>query len=338
MATEKRWGREFTPRDDGLHPSDAPGWWEWWYFDADFENGYTMAGTFHFGSPRPPGHRDARFIEIAIYDPEGDKRSVRKRYPKEQCSALEETCKVVIGPNIFEGEIPKYHLYFSEGEQGCDLTYENMVEGYFPTIPIDVFGEAHVGWANSAARAKITGTITWDNKTIEVKGNGYHDHNWSDIPQSEAAGTGNGFFGRLCYGDWTFVWGAGQKLRRFNHHSTMLMMAYKKDKLVAFAQNGNLAMADYSISNLGIDYPQSVMLRWDEPGLVEGELSFKVKQVIEAMDLVSRLKPFQRWYANTFVGRPAYYRYRFDYDLDLTIVGERVTGKGSSWCEHHKLV
>ena len=94
MVKETRWGFEIEPRDYALHPSDEPGWWEWWYFDADFENGYSIAGTFHFGSPRPPANRDARFIEIAVYDPEGNKRTIRKRHPVDQCYASEETCKV----------------------------------------------------------------------------------------------------------------------------------------------------------------------------------------------------------------------------------------------------
>ena len=56
MVEEKSWGLKVTPKDDGLHPSDVPECWEWWYFDADFDNGYNMIGTFHFGSPRPPAY------------------------------------------------------------------------------------------------------------------------------------------------------------------------------------------------------------------------------------------------------------------------------------------
>ena len=38
MVEEKRWGLKVTPKDDGLHPSDAPERWEWWYFDATLLN------------------------------------------------------------------------------------------------------------------------------------------------------------------------------------------------------------------------------------------------------------------------------------------------------------
>ena len=40
MAKEKQWGLKVTPKDDAIHLSDSPERWEWWYFDADFDNGY----------------------------------------------------------------------------------------------------------------------------------------------------------------------------------------------------------------------------------------------------------------------------------------------------------
>ena len=333
---ETVWTREFTPRDDGIHRSDSPGRWEWWYFDADLDNGYTVAGTFHFGSPRPPAYPDARFLEIALYDPEGNRRMIRKRYPKDQCSALEETCKVVIGPNVFEGEILKYHLYFSEGEVGADLTYESMVQGYGPVET--GWGGSTMWWAASASRSKVSGTLTWDGQTMGVKGEGYHDHNWSDVPMSESTGAENAFWGRLYIGDWTLNWQGGRMVRKMAYRPAGRLIAYKKDKIVAISDKGSGVGADFATSDTGIEYPQTITIVYDDPGLVEGEMKLKVTKVIEFMDLHSRFKPFQRWYAETFVGRPAYFRHRFDYDVDMTIVGERVTGKGCSWCEHHKMV
>ena len=339
MAKETRWGFETTPRDDALHPSDAPGWWEWWYFDADFDNGYTMAGTFHFGSPRPPANPDVRFIEIALYDPAGDKRVARKRYPKEQCSASEDTCKVVIGPNVFEGEAPTFHLFFQEGGQGCDITYESLVEGYMPKGPTSSVGSAVVNWVIPTARAKVSGTITWEGKTMEVKGVGYHDHNWSDAPMSGAGDSEDllALMG-LIIGDWTLVCSGGRARRKHGYEPYGVMYAYKKDKVVAVSTKGGGLGSAYATNAVGVEYPQSYRLWWNDPGLVEGEINFNLKQVIDFMDLHRRFKPFQRWFVETYVGRAAYFRYRLEYDADLTILREKVTGKGLTWCEHHKFV
>ena len=339
MARETRWGYEIEPCDYALHPSDAPGWWEWWYFDADLDNGYTIAGTFHFGSPRPPANPDVRFVEIALYDPEGNKRMVRKRYPKEQCSASEDTCKVVIGPNVFEGEIPRFQLFFQEGAQGCDLIYESLVEGFMPRGPTSSIGAAVVGWVIPTARAKVSGTITWEGRTMEVKGDGYHDHNWSDAPMSGAGESEDllALMG-LPIGDWTLNFSGGRSRRKRGYKPYGVMYAYKKEKVVAVSEKGGGSGSDYAENALGIKYPQAYKLWWDEPGLVEGEIRLRLKQVIDFMDLHRRFKPFQRWFSETYVGRPAYFRYRLDYDVNVAILGERVTGQGHSWCEYHKFV
>jgi len=340
MAEEAKWGRRATARDGGVHYSDAPGWWEWWYFDADFDNGYTMVGTFHFGSPRPPANPDARFIEVALYDPQGNRRMVRERYPKDQCSAAEETCRVVIGPNILEGEPPKYHLFFQDRQarNGCDITFESMVEPIFPK-PASSMGAAVTEWVVHFSRAKVSGTMTWDGKTTEVKGVGYHDHNWSDAPFSAAGDIWDLFaVMRLIIGDWTLVFSGGRYRRTRSYEPFAAMHAYKKEKMVAVTHKGGGIGSDYTTSDFGIERPQAYTMWFDEPGVVEGKVDFKVTQVIEFMDLHRRFKPFQRWFAETYVGRPAYFRYRLHFDADLTIAGEKVRGEGPCWCEHHKML
>lgn len=347
MTTQKRWTRGFTPRDDAVHPCTAAGAWEWWYFDADFGNGYTVVGTFHLGSPRPPANPDVRFIEIAMYDPKGDRRMVRKRYPKQQCSFSEQTCDVVIGPNYMKGQIPEYEVHFHEGDLGCHLTYQSMVEGYIPEGEI-VFGEpidtsayppgTPPGWLVPVARAKVKGTLTWDGKTLDVSGEGYHDHNFGSSPLSPAAGHGYLHWGKLYIGDWTLNWACMGMVRKMNYGLTGRTIAYKKDKIVAAVVAGKSTGSDFTTELTGVEYPQTITVVYDEPGLIEGRMDIKVKKLIEFMDLHSRLKPFQRWYAETFIGRPAYFRYRIDYEANLKIVGEEVKSTGASWMEHHKMV
>ncbi|MBM3133516.1 MAG: hypothetical protein FJZ95_10885, partial [Chloroflexi bacterium] len=300
MAKETRWGYSIEPRDYALHPSDAPGWWEWWYFDADFENGYTLVGTFHFGSPRPPANRDARFIEISIYDPAGEKRMVRKRFPKEQCRASEETCNVTIGDNVFEGEIPRFHLRFQEGNQGCDLTFESVVEGFMPRAPTSSIGEAPVGWIIPTARAKVSGTLTWDGKVMPVIGMGYHDHNWSEAPMSGAGDREDllAFMG-LPIGEWTLNFSAGRSQRKRSHEPYGACYVYRNEKVVAVSEKGGGVGSEFEVNEAGIAYPRKYRVWFEEPGLIEGEIRVSIRQVIEFMDLLSRYRPFQKWFSRT---------------------------------------
>ncbi len=328
MAAANKWSRALTPRDDGLHPCTYPGAWEWWYFDADFENGYTVAGTYHYGSPRPPADSDARFIEIALYSPEGDKRMVRKRYPMEACSFSTEGCDLVIGPNQMRGNLETCRVVMKEGDQALDLTYERIVGGYVTpgrAEPAECYpSNTPPSWIVIMTRAKVTGTLTWDGKTVNVSGVGYRDHNLESAPYGARgrdevgpAGGTNLYWGKLHLGDWTLNWIGSRATRRGGRKPGGRVMVYKGDELVAFTEKAAADSSEITTEGTGIERPLRVRVWYDEPGLVEGGFDLRVTQCIEFMDLHRRFKPFQRWYAERFVGQPAYFRHRFEYDADL---------------------
>ena len=38
----------YTDRDDALHPYANPAYYEWWYLDARFDNGYSCVLSWHW--------------------------------------------------------------------------------------------------------------------------------------------------------------------------------------------------------------------------------------------------------------------------------------------------
>ena len=272
---------------------------------------------------------------------------VRKRYPMEACSFSTEGCDVVIGPNYMRGNLEKCRVVMSEGDQALDLTYERIVGGYVTpgrAKPAECYpANTPPSWIVIMTRAKVTGTLTWDGKTVNVSGVGYRDHNLESAPYGAGggegaglAGGGNSFWGKLHLGDWTLNWIAGRGTRRSGFAPSGKVIVYKGDELIAVTEKGVAVASDITTEGTGVERPMRVKVWYDEPGLVEGGFDLKVTQCIEFMDLHSRFKPFQRWYAESFVGHPAYFRHRFEYDADLKLAGEKVTDKGRAWMEHHK--
>ena len=175
-----------TSRDDGYHPLDSDNFYEWWYFDGIFTNGYSFAITYHFGTPHKK-RRDARFIEYGLYDPQRRKRFSRTRIPIPQCRASEELCDVVMGRNMVKGNLQKVHLSFEEKGMGCHLTFESMTPGFRPPNGLLHSGSPNsyfFGWACIQPRAKVEGHLLVNGEKMPVKGEGYHDHNWGDVPVS----------------------------------------------------------------------------------------------------------------------------------------------------------
>jgi hypothetical protein len=80
------------PADDGLH-MDRKGMYEWWYFDAHFDNGYTIVVFFHASNPNP-GLQGKIGIEIVLLGPDGKRVQKFFPYKKSQFNAAARGCPI----------------------------------------------------------------------------------------------------------------------------------------------------------------------------------------------------------------------------------------------------
>src|SRR5207249_490081 len=93
---------------------------------------------------------------------------------------------VRIGRAWLRGTGDTYRLVLDEGNHdglGVDLTIKRVVPGRVsPTGSDIVLGdERGLGWVNAVPRGELTGTVTVDGQTTEVRGVAYHDHNWGAV-------------------------------------------------------------------------------------------------------------------------------------------------------------
>jgi len=166
----EQWDERLFPKPTGYRPDLSPGAFNWWYADADFDNGYMMAISYHFGLMRPPGDAEQRLIEFSLHDPEGNAHLFRPRFSKEECTASEEMCHVVMRHNFYRWENASYHVYFSEGELGCDLTYEPIVPGYQADLSALPGVSETYGWYMISPKSRVKGTVTVGGKTLDLSG------------------------------------------------------------------------------------------------------------------------------------------------------------------------
>ena len=324
----EKWDERIFPKPSAYRPDPSPGAFNWWYGDADFDNGYMMVISYHFGLMRPPGDAEQRFIEFSLHDPEGNLHFLRPRFSKEECTASEEMCHVVMRHNFYRAENANYHVYFSEGELGCDLTCEPIVPGYQADLSALPGVSETYGWYMMAIKSRVKGTITVGGKTMDVSGYGYQEHGWDRVPMS-LPGVENAFWGKIYQGDWSILWQGSMALGS--------LFVGKNNKVILESTKGTTHAFDFTTRDTRVERPELIVFRVDDPGRAEGEIRFKVVKPLVFMDLLRRFKPFQRWFTEAYFGKPAYFRHRLNYDMNLRILGEKVTGKGVSWCEHHKI-
>ena len=174
------------------------GEWEWWYCDAHLNDGYFCVTSFHIevdaqGDVTP-------FININIAKDNAVICDL-KGVPVDAYSATESGCDVTFGNNLFRSVdgLKRYRVYVdpqTTGGFGLDLHFESTVPAYRPgTGRWDVDGR-HFSWFCSVPGADVSGRLLIDGKTVEVTGNGYHDHNWGNVPMDQ------------ILGDW--LWGRAQ--------------------------------------------------------------------------------------------------------------------------------
>lgn len=196
---------DITIKDDAYHDSKAKRFTEWWYFDAVFENGYSIQLNVRVLSiiknklvliyKRTDIYKDGKLI-----------KHYRDKYRLKDFETSKEMPYVKISrKDIIKGSIDKntgnlvYNLSFHFKDTSADLKFISSTKGWQGKNP------GGDGWAVILPRAQVTGTIKVDDKEISVKGIGYHDHNW-DVRYSATKNNHGWFWGKIFSNSFTVTW------------------------------------------------------------------------------------------------------------------------------------
>lgn len=177
------------PWEDGKRNSDALGCIEWWYFDADLDDGTKIGLNFATNPPfRPDEAGYHPFVYYNIQFPDGSVETDARFYDAAECSFGEGGCDVRCGSNFFRGDLKHYELHVEHPEKGIsiDLSLDSRASAWRP-------GTAFMGkddgnfftWLCAVPKGDVSGTLTRDGKTSEARGVGYHDHQWGTVENYE---------------------------------------------------------------------------------------------------------------------------------------------------------
>ena len=191
--------------DDAYHSSTAPRFTEWWYFDAMFDNGYSIQlnvrvlsiikNRFYIIYKRLDIYKEGELI-----------KHYRKRYSLKDYEASKEIPYLKLnGKEVIKGSIDKktgnliYDLSFEIENTSANLRFRSCTKGWKGINP------GGDGWAVILPRADVYGKIKVNNKMIDVKGIGYHDHNW-DVRYSVTKNNHGWLWGKIYSNNFTITW------------------------------------------------------------------------------------------------------------------------------------
>jgi hypothetical protein len=328
--------RGLGPTDDAQHRYDGRFYWEWWYFDAQFDDGHRCVLELQY--PNITNFLAAECCMLFnVYTPDGRDYNNIIPFPATMWRASDETCDVAIGDNTIQGYYPEYRVKFSHENLACDLVFENLLPGWTRGTGEIMFGmpekEQVFGWVVPQPRARVSGTLSVDGVEHEVSGLGYHDHNW-----------GNGFvprylshwiWGRLSTNRVTMIFADVVTSRRCGDIHIPIVFLALDDRIVLESSRAEFQVGEYVEDSIGFQvYPSRVDMEFAERDAA-GEFHFKIKNELEMVNtLADKLPPGLVKVIGKTIAAPAYYRFLSDYHGWLRVGEEKLELAGETHWEY----
>ena len=289
--------RGITPADDAFHGSERHVAAEWWYFDAVFDNGYsTHVGVKTFSrkklglvSPMIEVYREGHLeVKSSSFYPFSRFKTSREK----PFVMLNGKPFIVFDEEIFKNEREwVYKVFMEVGECMVDLNFYSLSQGW----KIETEGES---WTVPLPKSSVEGVIGFNGKKLEVKGVGYHDHNWN-YTLLTVMNYGRGWYwGRVNGRRFTIVWANILRKNRVWDPLAVVNMEGNgfisiNPKCISFETNG-------FVYNHGRKTPAHFRLKIDDD---TGEIPVDADIMMDAQtvhyDSVAVLLPYFRYHVKT---------------------------------------
>ena len=125
---------------------------------------------------------------------------------KKQISISKNQCDLKYGENIFKGNLDEYKIKINPDDFdgfGFDITLKSNIPSYRPQDGVISAGDDYFAWLAAVPNGTVDGTMTLGDKSIIINGDGYHDHNWGNIPLQRLFDDWTWFRGTV--GDYTII-------------------------------------------------------------------------------------------------------------------------------------
>ena len=321
--------------EDSYRTANKPDALEWWYFDTQFEEGWTAVVVFSTKPMTRPGKELKPSAQIIIHDPDGKRMRIGAAMAPDDLQASSETCDVRIGPSTVKGDLNTYVLHAEGGGAAVDLTFERGAPSWRPGAGMSYFDkkkEKYLGWVVPIPYGTVTGTITVDGTAHQVKGTGYHDHNWGNV--SPGLGIDHWYWGRAHVGEFSmiFVEIVSGKVTGMGSLKLPAFYLAKGEQLITDdAMPMSLVTRDYVDGPGGRPYPTRLDWHWHTP---EGDIEFNLSSpsLIETIDVLEDVPRWEQALIHLFA-KPLYYDFNADIALKIDYAGIKAEVEGSALYE-----
>jgi predicted secreted hydrolase len=178
MTTEPNWLGNLDPTDDAWHPFPSSSFSEWWYFDARFQQGYSLSVAWQVqgDAGRPPEPS----IRGTLFAPDAAPRHLVYKGTPDDFQAAEDTCDVRMGESWLRGAPPRYEMHVVLEDLVADLTLTSLTPAWkhWDWHIGDRAGRSFFAWTVVVPMGRVEGTLRLGDREVSVTGRGYRDKCW----------------------------------------------------------------------------------------------------------------------------------------------------------------
>ncbi|MBE6589815.1 MAG: hypothetical protein E7643_06510 [Ruminococcaceae bacterium] len=167
--------------EDALHTNGKLGEYEWWYFDAKLEGGYSLVIIFYSQPVTAATNGFSPCVSFSLTGGGHEILEETRALPKD-CFFSKKRCDVRIGKSFVRGNLRNYKIHFENERIQCDMTLEGRAVSYRHKTGQIFFGEKnYFAWLPAVPEGQVCADICVDGEQLSLSGSGYHDHNWGNV-------------------------------------------------------------------------------------------------------------------------------------------------------------
>ncbi len=315
----QREGLRETPEiwEDGLRAEPRAGNFEWWYFDAQFEDGSTAVAVFFTKTLLDRQSKMKPGVSLTITRPDGRKLSATSLAFPEDFSASKERCYVRAGESWVRGDLSTYELHAKAGELATQLNFTRVVPAWRPGAGKTYFNEEmtrYFAWFPAIPYGAVEGHLIYDGQVHPVKGACYHDHNWGNVGLNEVLS--HWYWGRAHLGDYTLIFAEMNATKAYGEQKIPVFLFAKGSQILS-DDGGPLKLEelDFIADPGGRSYPEGLNLEWENKAL-RVCLKLREPKLIDSFSLLDLLPTWQRL-VGQITANPYYFRFKSDLDMQI---------------------
>ena len=167
--------------EDGRRSGSKSGEYEWWYFDTKLDDGSVVVAYFW----TLKAFKEIFYIGVNYDHPDGTSYKKIRFFNKKDINIEIDKCDLKYKNNVFKGDLLEYKVKIDPEDFdgfGFDISLKSKVPPYRPQDGIISAGDDVFAWLAAVPNGHVSGFLTKDGSTREISGDGYHDHNWGNIP------------------------------------------------------------------------------------------------------------------------------------------------------------